>query len=1176
MQRTSLMKQERECKLYDEFDKFAYKKGETLRESCLRFSLLLNDMSIYNIKLEQFQVNTKFLNTLPPEWSKFVTDVKLVRDLHTTNVDQLHAYLGQHEFHANEYGSPYQSQQYLHTQSSTPLSITYPPNDFQSSVHHNVYTPSSSIPQVKYALSLNQKPDFSQPDSGLIVPVFQKCDDPIDAINHMMSFLTAIVISRYPPTDNQLRNSSNPRQQATIDNERVTVQLIQGRHTSLAAGTSRTYTSRTSGNNSEKQKTVICYNYKGKGHMSKQCTKPKRKRDESWFKDKMLLVQAQANEPTPSTRPTQVEVPKELPKVSMVNTSLKKLKLHLASFDMVVKERTTATAITEGTDNSFSQQSVPSFDQLFKINELNAQSQEKDMTYKQLYDSIKSLRIRSKEQCDDLIKQVNLKSAKNSDLNASLQEQVLVITALKDNLRKLKGKYVVDEAVISHPIDLEILKVDAAPLAPKLRNNRTVHSDYLRHTQEEIETFREIVEHEISLNPLNTSLDDACDKLMVVTSMNKTKRVRFTDPVTSSRNTNIKTVSLSNVVSNKPMLSSTGVNLYTSASESQPSGNTKKDMIQQTPSSSKKNKIEAHPRNVRSSLRNKNRVVKTKNTASVQNFKSNVNFDLQCVTCNGCLFSDNHDSCVVDFINNVNACVKSKLLENINPLIFNDPVDMKIRRLKTCRTLNDPVDMKIWRFKTWKHKSVKKTVKRKVWKPTGKVFTNIGYIWRPTGRTVTIVGNACPLTRITTTAKVPLTKLIALESNPPKPVVTFVYSRKPKESRNNVPVSKSKINKSLSDNKKEPNKSWGSTVSNVPSSSIDECRLSKMFSEAVATACFTQNRSIIGIFIGYAPTKKAFRIYNRRTRRIIETIHVDFDELTAMASKQSSSGPALHEMTPADSCQNLLLQHRFVDHPAPEVIASIPKVVSPELAASTSSPSSITVDQDAPSPSNSQSTPKTQPPVIPNDVKEDNHDIEVAHMSNDPYFVSTRLQLHEQALFYYYDAFLTYVEPKTYKYSLTQSSWIEAMQEEINEFERLEAIRIFLAFVAHKNMVIYQMDVKTAFLNGNMREEVYVSQPDGFVDPDNPNHMYKLKKALYGLKQAPRAWSKHIDIRYHFIKENVENGVIKLYFVNTEYQLADIFTKALGRERIEFLINKLGMRTFTPETLQPLTDEVDE
>nr|GEU94085.1 hypothetical protein [Tanacetum cinerariifolium] len=185
-------------------------------------------MNIYNMKLEQFQVNIKFLNTLPPEWSKFVTDVKQVRDLHTTNVDQLHAYLEQHEFHVNE--SPQQS----HTHSSTPLSFTYPLNDFQSSVHHNVYTPSSFIPQVEYAPSVNQQPDFSQPDSGLIVLVFQKGDGLIGAMNHMMSLLTAVVISRYLPTNNRLVNSSNRRQQATINNGRVTVQLIQGRHTSLA------------------------------------------------------------------------------------------------------------------------------------------------------------------------------------------------------------------------------------------------------------------------------------------------------------------------------------------------------------------------------------------------------------------------------------------------------------------------------------------------------------------------------------------------------------------------------------------------------------------------------------------------------------------------------------------------------------------------------------------------------------------------------------------------------------------------------------------------------------------------------------------------------------------------------------------------------------------------------
>ncbi|GJY04559.1 retrovirus-related pol polyprotein from transposon TNT 1-94 [Tanacetum coccineum] len=294
-----------------------------------------------------------------------------------------------------------------------------------------------------------------------------------------------------------------------------------------------------------------------------------------------------------------------------------------------------------------------------------------------------------------------------------------------------------------------------------------------------------------------------------------------------------------------------------------------------------------------------------------------------------------------------------------------------------------------------------------------------------------------------------------------------------------------------------------------------------------------------------------------------------------------------------------------VDYPVSKFVAIIHEVVAPVPTVSTGSPSSTNVDQDAPSPSHSQTTPETQPPVIPNDVEEDNHDIVIAHIGNDPYFgipnpeipsdqssseldrpVSTRLQLHEQALFCYYDAFLTAVEPNTYKDALTKSYWIEAMQEELNKFEhlevwelvprphkvmvitskwiykvkldelggilknkarlvargyrleeginfeesfslvaRLEAIRIFLVFSVHMNMVVYQMDVKTAFLNGNLREEVYVSQPDGFVDPDNPNHVYKLKKALYGLKQAPRAWYDMLSsflISHDFSKGSVD------------------------------------------------------
>ncbi|GJS46680.1 retrovirus-related pol polyprotein from transposon TNT 1-94 [Tanacetum coccineum] len=387
-------------------------------------------------------------------------------------------------------------------------------------------------------------------------------------------------------------------------------------------------------------------------------------------------------------------------------------------------------------------------------------------------------------------------------------------------------------------------------------------------------------------------------------------------------------------------------------------------------------------------------------------------------------------------------------------------------------------------------------------------------------------------------------------------------------------------------------------------------------------------------------------------------------------------------------------------------------------AVSTSTPSSTTVDQDAPSPSNSQTTPENPPLVIPNDVEEDNHDIKVSHIEELNEF--ERLEVWE--LVPRPDKVMVITLKWIYKVKLDKLGGILKnkarlvacgyRQEEGIDFEesftpvaRLEAIRIFLALAAHINMVIYQMDVKTAFLNGNIREEVYVSQPDGFMDKDNPNHVYKLKKALYGLKQAPRAWyvmlssfwisqdfskglvdptlfirregkelllisqsprgifinqskyaleslkkygfnsydpldtpmvekskldkdkegkaidpshyhgmistllyltasrpdlqfaicmcaryqaqptEKHLNVKriFRYLKGTIHRGlwypkdssIALTAFADVDHA-SYIFTKALGPKRIEFLINKLGMRSFTPETLKQLADEVDE
>ncbi|GKE45638.1 retrovirus-related pol polyprotein from transposon TNT 1-94, partial [Tanacetum coccineum] len=241
-------------------------------------------------------------------------------------------------------------------------------------------------------------------------------------------------------------------------------------------------------------------------------------------------------------------------------------------------------------------------------------------------------------------------------------------------------------------------------------------------------------------------------------------------------------------------------------------------------------------------------------------------------------------------------------------------------------------------------------------------------------------------------------------------------------------------------------------------------------------------KSDVGIFIGYAPAKKAYRIYNRRTRRIMETIHVDFDELTVMASKQSSSGPALNEMTPG----TLILE-----------------VAAPVYAISTGTSSSTSVDQDAPSPSTSQTPQETPSHVIPLSAKEAVHDIEELVPHPDCVMIITLRWIYKVKL----DDLGGVLKNKARLVArgYRQKEGID-FEESFAPVARLEVIYIFLAFAAHMNMVAYHMDVKNAFLNGILGKEVYVSQLDGFVNLENPNYVYKLKKALYGLKQAPRAW----------------------------------------------------------------------
>nr|GEW93440.1 hypothetical protein [Tanacetum cinerariifolium] len=185
--------QEREYGLYNLFDKFSHVLGETLYEYYWRFSQLIDDMHTIRITVQQVQVNTKFLNALSLEWSKFVTDVKLDKSLYTTNYDQFYAYLSQHERHANEVCIS--RERY-----SDSLAFQFTPV-YAAPIHHQHHHtpvnprqhPFSPPPFISHSMTQQSQAKFPQLDSSLAVPMFQQGGDPIECINKALEFLSSIV-----------------------------------------------------------------------------------------------------------------------------------------------------------------------------------------------------------------------------------------------------------------------------------------------------------------------------------------------------------------------------------------------------------------------------------------------------------------------------------------------------------------------------------------------------------------------------------------------------------------------------------------------------------------------------------------------------------------------------------------------------------------------------------------------------------------------------------------------------------------------------------------------------------------------------------------------------------------------------------------------------------------------
>nr|GEU29562.1 integrase, catalytic region, zinc finger, CCHC-type, peptidase aspartic, catalytic [Tanacetum cinerariifolium] len=1225
-------------------------------------------------------------------------------------------------------------------------------------------------------------------------------DDPIDAINHMMSLLSAVVTSRYPTTNNQLRNSSNPRQQATINDGRMTLQPVHGRQISFATDTTRTYTPGASESNYKNQRTVIYYNCKGEGHISKQYTKPKR------------IAEGQATQ-TFITR----------------NAAYQADDLDVYDSDCVELD-TAKVALMANL-------SYYGLDVLAEIN-LDNKSVNDTLTaelerYKEQVKVLKegqNVKVKSRDNFSDSHEQ----NAKNDRLEQTLFEQLQekesllkTIIVLKNNFKKEESRNIDIEIALENKIkhlDNIIFKRDQSAQTvymltkPKFFYDHTTkqalgfqNPSYLKKAQQ---LKPKLYDSNVIMNTYAITIPNSKETLMLAEESHSKMILKQQDPMVLEKKVNTTPVDY--------------------AALNQLTHDFKKRFVPQTELSTEQAFWSQNSMNSSdpSPFCTHIRVEVLKELP--KHSKLNANSELICVKCNGCMLSDNHDLCVLNVINDVNARPKSKYVE--------------------------------------------KTSKRKVWKPTGKVFTKTGYTWRPTGQTFTIVGNACPLTRITTTTEYldygcskhmtgdrsqltnfvnkflstvkfgndHVAKIMGYEDYRIRNVmISKVYYVE--RLRNNLfPVGEfcdSNLEVAFRQhtcfirNLEGVDILTGSRGNNMYTLSLGDMMVSYpicLLSKASKTKSYIWHRRLSHLNFGalnylprhglvrgllklefekdhlcfacamgkskkkpYKPKSKdtnqeklyllhmdlcgPMRVSSVNGKKYILVIVDDYSRFTwvkCLRSKDEAPDfiinsrlvcnptPSTPHVPPSRTDWDILFQPSFdellnlppsVDLPAPKVIAPIAKVVAPKPVAST---------------------------VISNDVEKENHDLDVAHMNNDPLFgisipknifeassldviptvMCTATLILEHELIPHLDKVMVITLKWIYKVKLNELGGILKnkarliargyRQEEGIKFEecfapvdRLDAIRIFLSFDAHMNIIVYQMDVKTTFLNNilsSLKEPwiphcsseisqryspgkisfflglqisqslrgIFLNQskhaleslkkygmessdlvdtpmveksklnkdPQGkAVDPTHygrmvgtlmyltasrpdltfavcvcaryqakptKKHLHVIKKIFkylrgtvnrgpwypkdfsialtayananhagcqdtrrstsgilwmrsqltdYGLgfnkipmyydnKSAIALWcnniqhsrSKLIDIRFHFIKEQVENGVVELYFVNTEYQLADIFTKALCRERIEFLINKLRVRSFTPKTLQQLADEAEE
>nr|GEV28087.1 retrotransposon protein, putative, unclassified [Tanacetum cinerariifolium] len=1068
-----------------------------------RFTL---DQMLNNVRLEveeeskvslkllrfKFQVNIKFLNTLPPEWSKFVTGVKLVRDLHTTNVNQLHAYLGQHEFHANEKGN-----------------------------------------------------------------------DPIDAINHMMSFLTTVVSSWYPPTNNQLRNSSNPRQQATITNGRVTVQPIQGRHTSLVAAQANgqilheeelafladpgiaeaqpiqnvitnnaayqaddldAYDCDCDEMNSAKVSLMANLSHFGSDDLTENSNFPAQQ-------DALILSVIEQLK-------TQVV---NCTKINLDNKSVNEtLTAELERYKDQVRILKEGNNVDKILDSCAQSMEIDNLKQT--LSEHSKEKKYLKQTATLLKNDFQKEESRNIDRTDLSAKQVfwSYKSVNSEEPNLSTrptqvevpkelpksQEKDIVIKKLKDRIKSLSGN--MKEEKIKQELDeIETINIELDHRVTKL----IAENKHLK------QTYKRLYD---SIKSSHLQSKEQCDDLtkqvnikLEVAFRKHTyfiRNLKGVDLLTRSRGNNLYTLSLGDMIASSPIC------LLSKASKTKSwlwhrrlshlnfgaiNYLARQGLVRGLPKLKFKKNHLCSARAMGKSKKNSHKP-KSKDTNQEKLYL---------------LYMDLCGPMRVKSVVYPQAVATACYTQNrsiVRHLHGKTPYELLHGKLPDLSFLH--------------------------------VFCAFYY---PTNN----IENLGP----------------ALHEMTPATISSGLVP-KPTSSTPFVPPSR---------------KDWDllfQPLSNellTPPPSVDHLapKVIAPIVEVIAPKLAESTGSPSSTTVDQdAPSLNELGgILKNKARLVARGYHqeegIDFEESFASVARLEAIR---------------IFSHRFVDPDNPNHVYKLKKALLGLKQASRmwyDMLSLFLISQDF-------SKGSVDPTLF---IRRNGNDLlQMSMMGKISFFLGLQISQGLRGIFINQSK---YAFESLKKYGFESCDPVDTPmvgKSKLDEDKEGKAIDLsyYRAFAnadhagcqdtrhstygslqlmgdrliswsskRQKSAVISSTKAKYIALFGCCAQMLWIrSQLTNYGLGFIKIPMYCDNKNAIALccNNVQHSRSKHIDIRYHFIKEHVENGVIELYFVNTEYQLANIFTKALGRERIEFLINKLGMRSFTPETLKQLTDEVDE